>query len=80
MGNALITTDSGAIPEIVDETSALFVERGERMVESLCKAIIKLYDEPETRINITEAAFQRVNFFTRDNYNKKLFTLIEEVF
>jgi spore coat protein SA len=80
MGNALITTKSGAIPEIVDGSSALFIERSETMSESLSKAIIKLSDDREARKNMTEAALERVTLFNRDNYNKKFFAMIDQLY
>lgn len=77
MGNAIITTDSGAIPEIVNESCAIVIKRDNKIVENLTSAITKLSADSSLRKKLVEAAFEKVTMFNKDDYNNKFYRLIE---
>ena len=71
-GIPLITTDSGALPEVVGD-GALIIKRGEDFIEKLCDAMQKIASEPETRKELSGKAFHRArenkDFDIRNYYN-----------
>ncbi len=78
-GLPLITTNSGGIPEIC-KNSALIIER-ENIVNNLANAIIKLYKEPKTRIDMSQQSIIRSQIFSKEKYAKNFFnalTIVKE--
>ena len=71
-GLPLITTDSGALPEVVDD-GALIVKRGEDFIEKLCDAMQKMASEPGARKCLSDKAYNRArenkDFDIRNYYN-----------
>lgn len=71
-GIPLITTDSGALPGVVDD-GALVLQRGEDFIENLCDAMHKMISEPDARKELSARAYHRArenkNFDIRNYYN-----------
>ncbi|WP_051199907.1 glycosyltransferase [Butyrivibrio sp. FCS006] len=71
-GIPLITTDSGALPEVVDD-GALIVKRDKEFIEKLCDAMQKMVSEPSVRKELSDKAYHRAHenkdFDIRNYYN-----------
>lgn len=76
-GLPLITTNSGGIPEIC-KNSALIIER-ENIVNNLANAIIKLYKEPKTRIDMSQQSIIRSQIFSKEKYAENFFNVLNIV-
>lgn len=70
-GIPLITTDSGAIPEIVDEHSAFVIKRDNQFVEKLYYYMKKLAEDRELRLKMGYSAKKKSVEFSNDLYNKR---------
>ena len=70
-GLPLIATRSGGIPEIC-EGAAMLVERNDCSTH-LAEGIRTLYEHPEQRQQLSDAARQRVRQFDKENYCKEFF-------
>ena len=68
-GLPLITTRSGGIPEIC-EGVATIVDRDD-VVKHLATAILDLYEHPEKRKEMSQAALNRSAAFDKDNYARQ---------
>ena len=75
-GLPLITTRSGAIPEIC-EGIATIVQR-ENIVDNLARAILDLYKHPEKRARMSKASLERSKLFDKETYAKNFFTAITD--
>ena len=70
-GLPLIISDSGGLPEIVDENCAVIVKRGEHFVADLAYEIVTLADDYERQKKMRQAAIIRskmVKEFDAENY------------
>lgn len=71
-GIPLITTDSGALPEVVGD-GALIIKRDEDFIEKLCDAMQKMASEPKARKYLSDKAYNRArenkDFDIRNYYN-----------
>jgi glycosyltransferase involved in cell wall biosynthesis len=76
-GLPLITTRSGGIPEIC-EGVATIVER-DNIVDNLASAILDLYEHPEKRRAMSEAALKRSKLFSKERYAREFFEALEVV-
>lgn len=76
-GLPLITTRSGGIPEIC-EGVATIVDK-ENIVDDLATAILDLYEHPEKRKAMSEAAKKRSQFFSKERYAREFFEALESV-
>jgi glycosyltransferase involved in cell wall biosynthesis len=70
-GLPLITTRSGGIPEIC-EGVATIVGR-DHVVDNLSAAILDLYEHPEKRRAMSEAARERARLFDKERYAREFF-------
>lgn len=59
-GLPLIISDSGALPEIVDEECAIVIKRGEGFVEELARTILWLAKDLEKRESMCKASLNRI--------------------
>jgi phosphatidylinositol alpha-1,6-mannosyltransferase len=57
-GIAVIASDTGGIPEVVTPECALLVPPGDP--ESICKSIIKLYEQPLLKKQLARKAYERL--------------------
>lgn len=77
MGLPLITTCRGGIPEEVTEKNAILLETDEHFVDNLTTAILDLYEHPEKRQQMSSAALERADIFSKENYIKNFFSALE---
>ncbi len=75
-GKALIVSDSGGIPEHVDSSSAIIIERGERFVDTLASTMESLILNPESIARIGESGKRRAIMYDKANYLKSLLDII----
>lgn len=76
-GLPLVTTRSGAIPEIC-EGIATIVER-DNIVENLANAILDLYENPEKRKTMAKASLEHSKLFDKERYAEEFFRAIEDI-
>lgn len=67
-GLPIITTNSGGIPEYVNEKCALIYNRDENLIENLSKGIEELIENDELRINMGKESLTASKELTLDNY------------
>lgn len=75
-GLPIITTDSGGIPELVNEKCASIIKRDENLVENLKEEIIKLATNIDLRKEMAIKSRIRGLNFSKDKYTR---LLIEEI-
>lgn len=78
-GTAIITTNSGAIPEIVDDNCAVILERDHNFTDNLYKAIIMMAKDSELRNKMGAYAKKKSSVFNYDNYTRQFMKLIGEL-
>jgi Glycosyltransferase len=76
-GLPLITTNSGGIPEIC-EGVATIVDR-ENIIENLVATILALYQHPEKRNAMSQAALKHAQLFSKERYAENFFKAISSV-
>ena len=74
VGLPLITTRSGGIPEICEGVATIVERKG--IVKNLASAIVKLYEHPEKRKEMSIAGLERAKFFDKENYAAKFCSAI----
>ena len=77
MGLPIITTRRGGIPEEVTEENAILLDTDEHFVDNLAKAILDLYEHPEKRRVMSEAALKRSKLFSKERYAREFFEALE---
>lgn len=76
-GIPLITTQSGGIPEICKGVASI-VERDD-IVSNLSAAIIDLYQHPEKRNAMSQAALQRATYFNKERYAREFYNALTSI-
>lgn len=76
-GIPLITTQSGGIPEICKGVASI-VERDD-IVSNLSAAIIDLYQHPEKRNGMSQAALQRATYFNKERYAREFYNALASI-
>ncbi len=74
-GLPVVTTRSGGIPEICEGLATL-VDRG-NIVQNLADAILDLYQHPEKRKQMSQAALTHAKQFDKDIYARNFFAALE---
>lgn len=64
----IITTDSGGIPELVDEECAIVIHRGQDLVNNLTEAMVKLALDKNIRQQMSFYSRQRGVVFSKERY------------
>ena len=77
MGLPIITTRRGGIPEEVTEDNAILLDTDELFIDNLAKAILDLYEHPEKRRAMSEAALKRSKLFSKERYAREFFEALE---
>jgi spore coat protein SA len=77
-GLPLIVTNSGAIPEIVSEKSAIIVERDDRLIDNLSAQMLYLYGNTEKRRSMADAAVKESARFSREKYYHDFISVFEK--
>ena len=67
-GVPVITTDSGGIPEIVDEKCSFVLHRDEMLSQHIADCLDKLTDDSHLIQEMSRAAFKRSEKFTEECY------------
>lgn len=76
-GKALITTDSGGIPEYADPKSSIILSRNEHLVSSITEAIEKLANDKNLRCKMEIAAKEKTKKWTIESFYKDFCEFIE---
>ena len=76
-GLPLIATRSGGIPEIC-EGIAIIINK-DNITDNLTNAILDLYEHPEKRKTMSEAAKKRSKLFSKERYAREFFEALESV-
>ena len=79
MGLPIITTRRGGIPEEVSEENAILLNTDELFVNNLADAILDLYEHPEKRKAMSEAALKRAPYYSKERYAKDFFDAIKRL-
>ena len=79
IGLPVITTNQGGIPETVTADSAVMLDVDETLPLRIATAILNLYEHPEKRKAMSEAAKKRSQFFSKERYAKNFFEALESV-
>lgn len=77
VGLPIITTSRGGIPEIVTEQNAILLKIDEYFIENLAISIFDLYQHPEKREQMSEAALKRSRMFDKETYAKNFFAALD---
>ncbi|WP_321437516.1 glycosyltransferase family 4 protein [uncultured Bacteroides sp.] len=78
IGLPVISSDSGGIPEIVDNKSGILVKRSESFVKDLSNAILDLINNQEKRENLAKYAAIRAHKFTKENFCEHIFSILSQ--
>ena len=79
MGLPVISTRRGGIPEEVTPETAILLDTDNHFVENLANAILDLYEHPEKRRAMSEAALKRSKLFSKERYAREFFKALEGV-
>lgn len=78
-GLPLIVTNSGGIPEIVDEKCAIILEKEQNLSNQIAKSIYYLYNNPDLRKKMSRCAVERAELlFSKDHFARNFFGLMKE--
>lgn len=76
MGLPVITTNRGGIPETVTSECAIILDATKQLPAQISTAILELYQHPEKRQTMGQAALERSQLFSREHYAKEFFDTI----
>lgn len=79
MGLPVITTRRGGIPEEVTSESAILLNTNEQFTEQLANTILDLYQNPQKRKTMSQAALQHAKYFSKQRYAEDFFKALEQV-
>ena len=74
-GLPLIATNSGGIPEICAGVATII--NRDNIVSNITSAILDLYEHPEKRRAMSEAALKRSKLFSKERYAREFFEALE---
>ena len=77
MGLPVISTRRGGIPEEVTPETAILLDTDNHFVENLANAILDLYEHPEKRKAMSEAAKKHSQLFSKERYAREFFEALE---
>ena len=78
-GKALITTDSGGIPEYADAKSSIILKRDECLIGNLAKTMNKLANDENTRNELENAALAKTRDWTIATYYNDFCDIVSDV-
>ncbi len=79
MGLPVISTRRGGIPEEVTPETAILLDTDNHFVDNLANAILDLYNHPEKRKAMSEAAVKHAQQFSKERYAKSFFDALESI-
>ncbi len=77
MGLPVIATRRGGIPEEVTPETAILLDTNEQLVQNLADAILDLYEHPEKRRLMSQAALAHSRLFDKDVYARNFFAVLQ---
>lgn len=75
-GLPLVVTRSGGMVEYVSEECAVIVNKDEKLVDSLAKAILDLYKDDNKRLAMAEAGMKRAERFSEKNFYDSFMSVV----
>ena len=78
-GLPVITTDSGAIPEIVDDTSAFMIKRDEELIQNMTEKLELLSQDEELRRKMGQNGKKIAEKYNEHHYYLEFCKTIEEI-
>ena len=75
----LITTNSGGIPEIVKDDTAIILDKQNNLVENLYKSLIYFCEKPQSMKEKTKKYPEILKNFTKEMYNNSFNTLMNRL-
>ena len=79
MGVPVISTHRGGIPEEVTPETAILLDTEHHFVDHLTNAILDLYNHPEKRLVMSNAALEHSKQFSKEKYAQNFFEAIESI-
>jgi glycosyltransferase involved in cell wall biosynthesis len=76
-GKALITTNSGGIPEYADSESSIILQRDKNLVTNMAGAIEELADNHEKRLRLSKAAQIKTSKWDIENYYNEFCKILD---
>lgn len=76
-GCALITTESGGIPEYVGENGCILLKRDGHLIDNITSEIEKILDDSKYSRNLKEKARANVAHFTEEFYYQQLMNILK---
>ena len=78
-GKALITTDSGGIPEYVGEDNCIVIKRGgNNIADKIWGGMTKLLDNPDERERLGERAAKHIAKYNKEFYYAQLLDILKQ--
>lgn len=81
MGVSVIATRSGGLPEIVDDSCAVLIERGEGMEQRFAKGMQELLEDKTLRLRLAQRAAEKLKAtpaFWKENYFPQFCSLVNQ--
>lgn len=78
-GLPIVTTKSGGIVEVVDESCSFILEKNENLIDNMTQKIDYLIDNPDIRKKMGQAGKKRSELFDISRYYENFIQLIEEI-
>lgn len=75
-GLPIITTRRGGIPEEITDKNAILLNTDRHFTENLAFAILNLYEHPEKRKQMSEAALEHSRYYNKERYAQDFFKTI----
>ena len=76
-GKALITTDSGGIPEYVGNDNCIIIKRDNNIVDKIADNLDKLLDNPSEIKRLGKRAAIQISKYNRQYYYKQLIDILQ---
>lgn len=76
-GKALITTDSGGIPEYVGNDNCIIIKRDNNIVDKIAENLDKLLDNPSEIKRLGKRAAIQISKYNRQYYYKQLIDILQ---
>lgn len=78
-GKALITTDSGGIPEYADNSSSVVLKRDNNFIKNLAKTMNELANDDSRRTRMEEAALNKTKNWNIETFYDDFCHIVDEV-
>lgn len=78
-GTAIITTDSGGIPEYVSSESAIILKRDHELTNKLADSILTLLNDDKKRRKMGNEGIRIANKYDSNRYYKEIMQILSEV-